>query len=100
MGEQQLSKPRLARFLKLLINVLSILHSASYILSGWLCAKIHCLQIPLLGSQSPSSLPLFQSGEIFQEFTADGQVKNIIQASVPYLLEQGKACSPITLCSP
>lgn len=55
------------------------------------------VQIPLLGSQASSSLPLFQAGEIYQEFTSDGQVKNIIQASIPYLLEEGKDFNSPTL---
>ena len=55
----------------------------------WPQMLLHILQIPLLGSQLSGSLPSFQAGEIYQEFTEDGQVKNIIQGTVPYLLEEG-----------
>ena len=46
-------------------------------------------QAPLLGSSVSRSSNLLQAGEIYQEFTADGQVFNIIQASVPFILEEG-----------
>lgn len=52
------------------------------------------LQAPILGlggnAQLTSLLPL-QTGKIFQRFSslADGRVDNIIQLSVPYLLQEG-----------
>ena len=55
-----------------------------------------CMQVPIVGlggsAQITSLLPL-QTGKIFQRFSsvAAGQVDNIIQLSVPFLLQAG-AC--------
>jgi hypothetical protein len=50
---------------------------------------------PLLaGAQFGRFSPL-RAGNIYQEFFADGRVKNIIQASVPYLLQEGAGVTAV-----
>ena len=40
---------------------------------------------------------VFQVGDIFQNFTADGEVSNIINLSVPVLLQPASAGGGVTL---
>lgn len=50
---------------------------------------------PLLAGPNFGKLSPLKAGNIYQEFFADGRVKNIIQASIPFLLKEGAGVTAV-----